>query len=192
MATNQTKIDYQEKLDAYVVGNCIKEQLLPTFEFTQTPSFTNYDLSCTWNDKKIAIEIKERWKKPEYMQRYQCAELKESKRDLIFSATTGFDFTYYAQLLNHDWMIIFYLPSINWNECPLAGWQIKNTQYSDATSMTTPKTYNIPWSMASKCLPIRKYYTEYEQANPEEYEYLRKEWENDKYTKDLKNYGYIY
>ena len=191
---NQKKIDAQERLDAYVVGNAIKEQLLPTFEFQQTPTFTPFDLDCKWTDKdkSIAIEIKERWKKPEYMEKYQYAELREDKRDRIITATSGFDYTYYVQLLNHNWMIMFYFPSINWNACPLAEWKIKDTQYSEDEKMSMPKTYNIPWEWRCNCVDVRKYYTEYEQANPEEYEYLRHEWENDYYTKDLKNYGYIY
>jgi hypothetical protein len=155
-----TIIQKQETLDAWITHNAIlsifpnlKKQ---TLRWEIQPPYSYFDLAL-YNEStgaSYAIEIKERNKSLAF----PTSEMKLSKLERIFKATTGFSYVWYMSLVNKETAYLFDLYTLDWSRIPIFHWTIKKVQYSRSQEMERVEAYDIPWSMASYKTEITKYY----------------------------------
>lgn len=139
--------------ELYCPYDLILDCEVPVFEY-------NYTANCS-----VVIEIKERNKSPEMLQKYPNVELKISKYNRIKRAAKGKEI-YYFVLLNEKEGYIFDITDMN----KLKGvytfdWVIKQTQLDSNSGYVVEKTYSIPVENAARKIDITQYYRDYYNAN---------------------------
>ncbi len=161
----QERIRLQEEKDRYVAQKCLEKLLYKGSDLQITPTnIEDYvDLNCSvinTKGKKIPfnVEIKERYKDEEQLQKYPNAELKVAKLKRMKQATPTGTKLLYMVLLNEKECLLFDLNKIDWSNIPLRNWRIKQTQFNPNSPYVSTPTYFIPYSAATATLDCSEYF----------------------------------
>lgn len=159
-------VNEQEKKDAYITtrllmslfsGNC------QTMTFTRTCVTACYDLGFDFSTTgdtnfKYAFEIKERKKSPENIAKWgEYSELTCGKYERVMSSTNDFDKTFYTQLVNDQYALIYDLTNLDWSKVKVKPWRIFKDQYKRGNEKQTYLTLFIPYSCAIGKYDISQY-----------------------------------
>jgi hypothetical protein len=172
-STRQRNIDAQEEKDRYVAIRCMEEtvDLQPKQALRTVPTNvkSHIDLVCVITDwyanpvKWYDIEIKERNKTRETVEKYPYAELKVSKYNNMLKDKGPNSDLLYIVLLNQKLAFIFNLSTLDWSKVQRTTWTIKEIQYEEGSETRDTEVYLIPYTMADRMIGCEQYYTEYEQ-----------------------------
>jgi hypothetical protein len=130
---------------------------------------SHIDLVCVITDwyanpvKWYDIEIKERNKTRETVEKYPYAELKVSKYNNMLKDKGPNSDLLYIVLLNQKLAFIFNLSTLDWSKVQRTTWTIKEIQYEEGSETRDTEVYLIPYTMADRMIGCEQYYTEYEQ-----------------------------
>lgn len=168
----QKSIDAQEEKDRYIAIRCMEQttdlQEKQRLRAVPTDVKSHIDLICVIQDwyanpiKWYDIEIKERNKSYENVQKYPYAELKVDKYNNMLKDKGPNSDLLYIVLLNQKLALIFNLSTLDWTQVQRTTWNIKEIQYEDGSEKKDTEVYLIPYTLAEKLVPCEEYYTEYE------------------------------
>lgn len=163
------KIIEQEHLDRYIAARvmnslCKGDQTIKCYP---TRIKDPVDLQCLLIDpdrrktKQINVEIKERIKSDEILDKYPFAELKEEKWKKMQAYTPTYAGLYYMVLLNRKTALVFDMDNLDWDKITLTNWTIKDTQFDpDSEYLDTP-VLMIPYNQACYIVDIEQFYEDY-------------------------------
>lgn len=156
-------IDVQEDLDYYVASRCM-EKMIPYYHICSSPRGCSVDLYGMNNRlEPFCVEIKERIKSKENLEKYPWAELKVEKLNRMRLARSGK--LYYMTLLNEEICYLWDMDKIDWDKVGVFEWEIKNCQMSSYSSKSSYMTYQIPFSMAIDSCYCGDYFYDWYKTN---------------------------
>ena len=158
------RIAEQEKKDRFVASRCL-EQILSAhtdLQLTATSVTDFVDLygevtsAKTGKRKKFTVEIKERFKNKENLERYPTAELKVDKLERMKKKQKGA--LLYMVLLNEKDCLLFDLSKQDWDKTKIVIWNIKKTQLDPNSEKVPTPVYLIPYESAIVKIDCSKYF----------------------------------
>lgn len=159
------KIEAQEKKDRYVASECLKWLMRKGKDLEINPTqITDYvDLNCSIiNTKNVKVpfnvEIKERFKSEEQLNKYPHAELKVDKYERMKDATPKGTALLYMVLLNNETCYLFNMNTIDWSKVEKRNWRIKRTQFNPNSDYVTVPTFFIPYDLATAKMDCSKFF----------------------------------
>ena len=163
------KIELQEEKDRYVASECLKWLLRKGTNLNITPTeITDYvDLNCSvinqkGNNVPFNVEIKERFKNEQQLQKNPNAELKVDKLERMRSVTKKGTKLLYMVLLNNKTCYLFNLDKLDWSKVEKRNWRIKRTQFNPNSDYITVPTYFIPYELADVTMDCSNFFNDYE------------------------------
>ena len=164
------KITKQEHLDRYVAARALETLCKYDQEIKCYPTKISdpVDLQCLLIDpdamtkKQINVEIKERIKSEENLEKYPWAELKVEKWNGMRAFTPSYAELLYVVLLNRKKAIIFDMFRLDWSKVTQTIWHIKDTQFDDQSEYFDTPILCIPYELADYEVDIEQFYKDYE------------------------------
>ena len=175
----QKDIESNESRDRYVAARMIYDSVkdgVTDITITPTDLYCPVDLRCsctiplpeytTSTTCNFNIEIKERNKDSEALQKYPEVELKVSKYRRMKQESKGKHLFYFV-LLNEKVGYIFNLTDgiEKLSDVRIFKWRIKRTQLNPNSDYVEEPTYLIPTKNAIRTIDITQYYRDYYNAN---------------------------
>ena len=145
-----------------IFSKSISGDINSSISIESTPMTCNCDLnmSITFKGKTTdyAIEIKERNKSKEILERYPFAELKPQKLKLMRNEAKNRKLIYIV-FLNKEKAFIFDINAIDFSKIELREILNKKVQFNNDSKLDNEWIYEIPYSMAVKTVDIRYLYS---------------------------------
>lgn len=167
-AITTARIEAQEEKDRFVASKCLEEIFKKgrDLQITPTEITSHVDLKCSiinQKNKKIPfnVEIKERYKNQEQLEKYPNAELKVSKYKGMKQETPKGTLLLYMVLLNNKTCLVFDLDNLDWSKVEMRKWRTKRTQMSDNSDYIEVPTFFIPYELASVSIDCSQYFNEW-------------------------------
>lgn len=162
----------QEKKDRYIAARCIKEAMNDGYKVKIKPAgiTSHIDLRCQAVDQngyqyKFNVEIKERFKDDENLEKFPYAELKVEKYNNMVAMTPDDTLLYYIVLLNEEKALFFDIFRLDWSNIKTVTWNIKQTQMNAWSEYIPTPVYMIPYDQAEFIIDCSIFYQEWTEKN---------------------------
>lgn len=129
-------------LRSYFKENSVKEFEIIDAQITSSVDIKGY---CDWGKELyFNCEVKQRFKTPEQLQKYNWVELKREKLQRMIKEAKG-QILIYCVILNNTDVFLFNLKEIDWSNIPREDWWIKDKQVDVRSGYSHYTTYQIPF-----------------------------------------------
>lgn len=154
-----------EDLGRTVAANCIRK-VLSGYEvsLSNTSIYSAVDLEGTvisgGRNYNFNVEVKERSKTKDQLQRYPDCELRVDKYVRMMKETPEGTELLYCVLLNKSTCYIFNLKRIDWDKVNMVDWKVNKLQVNQNSETKSYRIFQIPTELAWVTLDCTEFYKE--------------------------------